>query len=149
MDLGEQKEIEIADRIELAMKTDWEDLNLKQTNKRLMWFEENFENINLEGSEVRKAYTLLLIKYLGVHPAEVPIVEESDKRIVWRSYNDCPVIGACNRSGFDTREVCSKGYERSVDTLIKKINPKLQFFRNYEKIRPYTDFCEEGIKFLD
>ena len=65
MDLGEKKETEITDRIELAMKIGWEEINSKQISKRLKWFEENIENLSLEGTDVRKAYTLLLIKYLG------------------------------------------------------------------------------------
>ena len=37
------------------------------------------------------------------------------------------------------------GEENSVQLMIERINPRLHYTRNYEKIRPYTDFCEEII----
>ncbi len=123
----------------------WEKMNSLQTKKRLGWYEENSHKLNLIGSDVRKAYQLLLLEYLKISPEEVPVVEESDQKIVWRSYNKCPVIEVCERGGFDTREVCSNAYEASVQHLISKINPKLVFSRNYKNIRPYAEYCEEMI----
>ena len=74
--------------------------------RRLGWYEENKDGLNLEGSEVRKAYTLLLIEYLGLDANEIPVVYEDEREIVWRSYNFCPVLEACKRLGLDTRNVC-------------------------------------------
>ncbi|MFX0125797.1 MAG: hypothetical protein ACFFAE_19400, partial [Candidatus Hodarchaeota archaeon] len=103
----------------------------------------------LKGSEVKKAYTLLLIEYLKIEPNEVPIVYEDERKIVWRSYNWCPVLEACKQGRFETREVCRKGWERSVQVLVKNINNNLHFSRNYEKIRPHTEYCEESIELFD
>jgi len=114
--------------------------------KRLRWYEENKNKIRLKGSDVKRAYTLLTIEYLGLNPEEVPIVYEDSKKIVWRSYNFCPVLEACKRLGMDTREVCKKAEEEPVQALISKINPNLKFSRNYEEIRPYKDYCEEIIE---
>ena len=47
--------------------------------------------------------------------------------------------------GVDTRNVCELGEEESVQRMIEKINPNLRFTRNYEKIRPHTEYCEEII----
>ncbi|RLF97358.1 nucleoside deaminase, partial [Thermococci archaeon] len=47
------------------------------------------------------------------------------------------------------RKVCKKGWEKSVQLLIEKINPKLRFTRNYNKIRPYTEYCEEIIELTE
>jgi hypothetical protein len=123
----------------------WKEMNSSQTRKRLRWYEANLDKLDLQGSDVRKAYQLLLLEYLKISPEQVPIVEESDTKIVWHSYNECPVISACKRGGFDTREVCSNAYEASVQHLIQKINPSLVFSRNYQKIRPYSEYCEEMI----
>jgi hypothetical protein len=114
--------------------------------KRLCWYEENEDKIHLRGSDVRKAYTLLLIEYLGLNPKEVPVIYEDERKIVWRSYNFCPVLEACKKLRMDTREVCKKAEEKSVQELISKINPNLRFSRNYEKIRPYAEYCEEIIE---
>lgn len=114
--------------------------------KRLGWYEENKDRLNLEGSEVRKAYALLLIEYLGLDPSEVPVVYENERKIVWRSHNFCPVLEACKRLGLDTRKVCKEGWEKTVQELISKINPNLKFSRNYEAIRPHAEYCEEMIE---
>jgi len=120
----------------------------ESTQKRLRWYEENKERLELEGSDVRKAYTLLLLRYLGLRQEEVPIVYEDRKKIVWRSRNFCPVLEACVRLGLDTREVCREAEEKPAQELISKINPRLKFSRNYEKIRPRSEYCEEIIEFV-
>jgi len=118
------------------------------TQKRLRWYEENKGRLDLEGSDVRKAYALLLLRYMGLRQEEVPIVYEDEKRIVWRSRNFCPVLEACARLGLDTRDVCREAEEKPVQELISKINPRLRFSRNYEKIRPYSEYCEESIELV-
>jgi len=118
------------------------------TQKRLRWYEENKGRLELEGSDVRKAYALLLLRYMGLRQEEVPIVYEDEKKIVWRSRNFCPILEACARLGLDTRDVCREAEERPVQELISKINPRLRFSRNYEKIRPYSEYCEESIELV-
>jgi len=118
------------------------------TQKRLRWYAENRGRLELEGSDVRKAYTLLLLRYMGLRQEEVPIVYEDEKKIVWRSRNFCPVLEACVRLGLDTRDVCRQAEEKPVQELISKINPRLRFSRNYEKIRPYSAYCEEVIELV-
>jgi len=124
----------------------YEFISKELIKKRLCWYEENKNKNCLEGSDVKKAYTLLLIGHLCLSPKEVPIVYDDPKKIVWRSYNFCPVLEACKRLRMDIREVCKKGEEEPVQALISKINPNLKFSRNYEKIRPNEDYCEEIIE---
>jgi hypothetical protein len=126
----------------------WLTINSNLSEKRLKWYEKNKNDLILKGTDVRKAYTLLLIKYLKIPPAEVPIIHEDEKKIIWRSYNWCPVLEACKKGGFDTRIVCKNGWEQSTQKFISNINPCLHFTRNYEKIRPYAPYCEEGIELL-
>lgn len=144
---NEKRVTEVITKLLRAQKIrSYEFINEELSEKRLRWYEENKERLDLKGSDVRKAYTLLLIEYLGLNPKEVPVVYEDELKIVWRSYNFCPVLEACKRLGKDTREVCKKAEEKSVQELISRINPNLRFSRNYEKIRPYTDYCEETIE---
>ena len=35
----------------------------------------------------------------------------------------------------------------ATDQLVRQIDPKLCFSRNYEKIRPYSPYCEERIEY--
>jgi len=124
---------------------DYSHINRKSIENRLRWYEEHENELDLEGTDVHKAYTMVMLKFMEKNPEEVPIVYEDEKKIVWRSYNWCPILEACKRMGYDTRKVCRLGEETSVQLMIEKINSKLRYTRNYEKIRPYTDFCEEII----
>jgi hypothetical protein len=56
-------------------------------------------------------------------------------------------LEACKVLQLDTRKVCRLYSECSTDTLVKQIHPKLRFSRNYEKLRPYHESCEEIIEF--
>ncbi len=43
-------------------------------------------------------------------------------------------------------EVIAKAHDTvATEELIRKINPRLSFGRNYQKLRPRTDYCEETI----
>ena len=146
MDQRETKIREIQEKIGRAVNSDnWNEINEELTEKRTGWYAKNRGDLILEGSEVRKAYTMFILEYLKIDPGEAPIVYEDETRIVWRSVNWCPVVEACERGGFDTREVCKNGWERSVQAMIEKIDPRLRFSRNYDRIRPHTDYCEEEI----
>jgi len=116
------------------------------TKKRDDWCEANGDNLKLEGSEVRRAYTLLVIRYLGLDPTQVPVVFEDDTKIIWRSFNFCPLLEACKRLGKDTREVCRRAQEAPAQALVSKANRRLRFSRSYDRIRPYAQFCEEMIE---
>ena len=114
--------------------------------KRILWFENNRESIldKLHGSDVEKAYQLILMK-LGINEKEAPLVEKSQEKIIFHSINPCPALQACVILGLDTREVCALHTEKATDELIKRINPKLRFSRNYERMRPHSHYCEEII----
>jgi len=124
----------------------WKEEGEALLRKRIVWFESNKESIlpKLIGTEVEKAYQLILMK-LGIHENEAQIVEKSSERIVFHSINPCPALQACVILGLDTREVCSLHTEKATDELIKRINPRLHFTRNYDNVRPHTAYCEEII----
>lgn len=150
----ERKVEEILEKIREAKNTgNYDNINQKLLEKRLGWYEKNKSRLNLQGTDVRKAYTLVMIEYLGkvfgIDSDEISVVYEDEKKIVWRSYNWCPALEACKIGQFDTREVCKKGWEESIDALVKRINPKLRFSRNYERIRPYAEYCEEFIELIE
>jgi len=147
VDRREAKIREIQDKIGRAVNSgNWDEINEELTQKRIGWYEKNKGELVLEGSEVRRAYAMFLLEYLEIDPGEAPVVHEDETRIVWRSTNWCPVAEACERGGFDTREVCRKGWESSVQAMIEKIDPRLRFSRNYDRIRPHSDYCEESIE---
>lgn len=128
----------------------WFEEEKRIIEKRLKWIKQNRHKLKIiKGNDVEKAYKLFYLEYLNVKEKEIEIVEKSEKRIVLRSYNFCPVLEACKKLNLDTRIICKKLYEKPTQVFIQQINPNLKFKRNYEKIRPYTPYCEETIEMDD
>jgi tRNA(adenine34) deaminase len=120
--------------------------------KRLEWLSKNKNRLNLEGNILEKAYNVFYQEYLGLTPDDLEIVEKSERRLVIRSRNYCPVLEACKALGlerFDTREICKKVYERPVQIFLEQISPRIRFSRNYDRIRPYAEYCEEIMELED
>jgi len=118
-------------------------------NKRLEWFEANKGNFDfLKSDKLDSAYKLLLCR-LGIDPEEAPIVRKSNQQVVFHSRNFCPTLEACKILNLDTRYICRRYNEESTDSLIKQIDSHLWFSRNYEKLRPYAEYCEEYINIAE
>lgn len=113
--------------------------------RRLSWFAENRDNFTfLNNDSIERAYRLLLCRF-GIDETEAPIVERDGNKIMFHSMNFCPTLEACKILNLDTRYICKRYNEDSTDRLIKQIDPHLRFERNYQKMRPYFDYCEEMI----
>ncbi len=119
------------------------------TKRRMTWFKEHKNSLNLKGTDVEKAFQLVLFEYMKLKPEEVPIVEKTARKIVWRSYDFCPYLEAIKKLGMDTRVVCKCATHSPVQAMIETINPKLHFSRNYVAIRPYAEYCEEIIELVE
>lgn len=114
--------------------------------KRLIWLEKQLPDITLSEDPLMDAYKIFYEMYLGFSiPRDGEITEKTEKKLVMRWYNHCPTFEACNKLGMDTREICKKVYQNPVREFLVRINPGLRFERNYNSIRPYTDYCEEMI----
>ncbi|AOT73246.1 tRNA-specific adenosine deaminase [Geosporobacter ferrireducens] len=121
------------------------ELNTDSINRRVKWFYENRERFEFINDNILDSGYKLLLNRFNITEDEAPIVEKSERKIVFHSKNFCPTLEACKILGLDTRVICKKLNENSTDTLIRQINPQLRFSRNYEKLRPYTEYCEEII----
>ena len=147
LDIEEVKKL--VKRFKVAKENNgWKLIEKQLIDKREKWYEQNKKFLELKGSDVEKAYRLILIK-IGINPNEAPIVEKTKKRIVFHSQNFCPTLEACKILGLNTKNVCKEVFEKPTDQLVKKINLKLKFSRNYSKIRPFTDYCEESIELFE
>ena len=114
--------------------------------KRLRWLDERVDRMERTGNDVGDAYRIFYEKYLGISvPKNGEVVDKTNKKMVMRWWNYCPVLEACNKFGLDTRVVCKKAYHKPVQVFLSRINPKLKFDRNYDSIRPYMPYCEEII----
>ncbi|UCD77278.1 MAG: hypothetical protein JSW26_17855 [Desulfobacterales bacterium] len=115
------------------------------SRKRCAWFSENYQSFSgRKGDALDTGYQLFL-KKLGIIRDQAPIVSRDSRRIVLHSKNFCPTLEACKILGLDTRLVCRHLTEKPTTDMLRKVNPKLRFTRNYTKLRPYTSYCEEMI----
>ena len=114
--------------------------------KRLGWLEENLGKMERTGNDFEDGYRIFYEEYLGISvPKDGEVVDKTDKKMVMRWWNYCPVLEGCKKFGLDTRVVCKKAYHKPVQVFLSRINPRLKFDRNYDSIRPYTPYCEEII----
>lgn len=121
----------------------------KISQRRRAWFKQNSDVLNrLKGTEVRKGFQLVMLEYMGIPAEEIVIIEETPIKIKWKSYDFCPYLEAVKILGMDSRVVCKYATEFPVQVLLDILNPRLHFFRNYKKIRPYLEYCEEAIEFI-
>lgn len=115
------------------------------TEKRLAWFAAHQESLDLgAGTVLDRAYRLFLAK-LGIPPDEAPIVARRPDRIVIHSMNPCPTLEACRILDLDTRYICAVLTEAPMAALLRCFDPRLRFARNYERLRPFSGYCEEMI----
>ena len=120
-------------------------LSEDSARKRTAWFHENREGFDFISDDLPESAYRLLLKRLRIGPEEAPVTEKTKNCIVFHSVNFCPTLEACRILGLDTREICRKLNEASTDTLIKQLDGRLRFSRNYDKLRPYAEYCEETI----
>ena len=119
------------------------------TQRRLMWFRENRETLLQKYADLNleeQAYHILFIEHMKIDPAYSIITRVSPTKIRIDSYNFCPYLIACQQLGLDTKKVCREIGEPSIQNMIQAINPQLRFERNYDNLRPNSNFCEEYIE---
>jgi hypothetical protein len=133
-----------------ACRGDYRLIHEELDRKRRAWWDANWHALRLSGPLPRQAYTMFLLEFLGLDPAEVPVMYEDERLIMWRSFNFCSMLEACVRLGLDTRQVCHEGAEESEQHLIERLDPRLHFSRNYaDGIRPYASYCEESVQLIE
>jgi len=108
-------------RLKGATESQLQNYNNELSRKRAVWFESRrVSEVLFSGDTLEAAYRLLCEKFGAA-------------------------LEACIILGLDTRKVCKMYNEKATDDLIKLVDPGLRFDRNYEKLRPYSPYCEEMI----
>lgn len=137
-----RKEVE---RLRNADDTVLQALNEDSVLRRTKWYYENRGAFTFISDDLVESGYRLLLERFGITPDEAPVVKRTEKSITFHSMNFCPTLEACRILGLDTRDVCGKMNENSTDTLLKQLDSRLRFSRNYDRLRPYADYCEETI----
>ena len=115
--------------------------------KRTRWYHAHYSPLRA-GDPLDRAYHVLLRK-LGITEEQAPMVRRDATTLVFHSRNFCPTLEACMILGLDSRKVCKSYNERSTDELVRQVDPRLSFSRNYERMRPSCGYCEESITYTD
>lgn len=115
------------------------------TGRRIAWLEKHLPRITPDYPNLLDiAYSVILLK-LDIDVADAPIIERTRNRLVFASVNFCPTLEACRILGLDTRIVCKHLTEKPTDAMVRRIDPRLRFSRNYGVLRPFSKYCEEMI----
>jgi len=120
------------------------------TKKRMAWLDHTLqEKKTYDKFTPRDVFELLFLEQMRLERDELRVISETEKEIVWLSYNRCPLLEACNILGLDTRKICRPINEKATQAFLSRVNPQLRFHRSYEEIRPYADYCKEKIIRID
>ncbi len=137
--------------INLKTKEDLEFLSEARSKKKIKWADENLpllEEKYSNLSHVEKAFNIIYIDHLNSNKGDFELTYITPNKLQILSRNFCPYLESCKDLNLDTREICKLTGEKPFQDLASKIDKNLKFYRNYEKIRPYCDYCEEYLEFI-
>lgn len=95
--------------------------------------------------DMKDLLKLFYYDFLKLEEKYVEVVKLSDKELVTISRNPCPILKLTLMLGLDTKYTCKLISETVCKFVLKRIDTRLVFERNYEYIRPYRDGCLEKI----
>jgi len=121
------------------------DLARQLSKKRLKWYADNFSSLSMEGIDVMDMAYHVFLQKLDITEEQAPVVRRDEKHLVLHSKNFCPTLEACTILKFDPRFVCRHLTEQPTTDLLRQIHPRLRFYRNYDRLRPHCEYCEEMI----
>ncbi|MEM2058335.1 MAG: hypothetical protein QXO76_08815 [Thermoproteota archaeon] len=98
---------------------------------------------------MRDVFELFYIRFLRLERKHVEILELNDSELVTVSRNPCPILRLTLMLRMDTRYTCSLVSETVCRYVLKHMDPRLVFERDYSRIRPYSDGCLERIFLKD
>ena len=90
-------------------------------------------------------YELFYLNFLKVPKEECKIIEMTDRKLVTRCKNECPILDLSLDLNIDTKQSCRRISEGPCKYFLRKLNKNITFKRNYNHIRPYEKDCEETI----
>ncbi len=83
--------------------------------------------------------------FLKLRREDVEVVRLSEDELVTVSRNPCPILRLSLRLGLDTRYTCRVVSETVCRYVLERMDPRLRFERDYERIRPHSDGCLERV----
>ncbi|MEM1538129.1 MAG: hypothetical protein QXQ28_04700 [Candidatus Nezhaarchaeales archaeon] len=96
-------------------------------------------------SSMADVLKLFYYGFLRLDELDVEVVKLSEDELVTRCRNPCPILWLALRFNLDTKKVCREVSEPVCRYVLERISKTLTFERNYNRIRPYSEGCEERI----
>jgi tRNA(adenine34) deaminase len=124
------------------------ELDAETAARRLAWLAER-PGLRAAPPTPRRLFELLFLEYMGLSPADLPVLSESEAELTWSSRNPCPTLEACARAGLSTAVVCKGAFERSTQAFLSWFDPRFRFLRDYGELRPRAAGCKERIVRVD
>jgi hypothetical protein len=95
--------------------------------KRMMWLEQAWDTLNLQGTDLEKGFQFYVLKYLKSKEGDYSIVGKTDRKIVFKKREFVNALSnACRVLGLDLIEVQNKIYARATNFQLARINPNLR-----------------------
>ncbi|MFC1721784.1 hypothetical protein ACFL0Z_02645 [Patescibacteria group bacterium] len=112
--------------------------------KKTTWLDKHLHRIRRSDDPFDDVIRILYQDYMGLRQKEDFVVAErtSDKLVI-KCWNFCPVLEACQKLNLNTKDVCQKAYHEWVQVFVQRLDSGLYFARDYNKIRPHCNCCEE------
>jgi hypothetical protein len=92
---------------------------------------------------------LFYYNFLGVQKEDCEVIKITDKELITRCKNRCPILELSKHLGIDTKKICKNISEGPCKYFLIKLNKNITFKRNYDHIRPYADDCKEIITLFE
>ena len=98
-----------------------------------------------ENITAKEILELFYLDFLKVPKEDCIVVEITEKKLITRCKNDCPILSLSLKLGIDTKKLCKNISEGPCKYFLRKIDKNIVFKRDYDHIRPYKSDCEETI----
>lgn len=115
------------------------------TKRRLNWLRQNKHLLRKDLPLSEAVYRLLIYNHMKVEDG-IKIDTISENSMIAECRNFCPYLEACKELNLDTKFVCKEIGEPSIVAFMKEINSNLHFSREYNIIRPYSDYCVDIVE---
>lgn len=93
-------------------------------------------------------HRLFYLDFLRLDEKEVEVVRLDGNVLTTRCKNPCPILKLSLYLKVDTKVSCRMVSEPVCRYVLRRLDRRLTFRRNYEHIRPYSESCEETIQWV-
>ena len=128
---------------------DLRNLSRDRSQKKVEWARKNLESLERKYNGVpllEKVFNIIYLDHLTCDRKDFELTYVAPNKLQILSRNFCPYLVACEDLNLDTRYICKVTGEQSFQVLAREIDKDVLFYRNYENIRPHSDFCEEYLE---